>query len=99
MRPEMSVEHGIAETVIRFGLIVSSGLTLLCGYRVIEGPTVPDRMVALDTISTNIVAIGVLISLLTGQSYFVLISLVLAIIGFVSTTAVSMYIKEGDIIV
>jgi len=95
----MSVEHGIAETVIRFGLIVSSGLTLLCGYRVIEGPTVPDRMVALDTISTNIVAIGVLISLLTGQSYFVLISLVLAIIGFVSTTAVSMYIKEGDIIV
>ncbi len=99
MRPEMSVEHGLLETVIRAGLVVSSGLTLLCGYRVIEGPTVPDRMVALDTISTNIVAIGVLISLLTGQGYFVLISLVLAIIGFVSTTAVSMYLKEGDIIV
>lgn len=95
----MSVEHSLVDTVIEAGLIVSSGLTLLCGYRVIKGPTVPDRMVALDTISTNIVAIGVLVSLLTGQGYFVLISLVLAVIGFVSTTAVSMYIKEGDIIV
>ena len=95
----MSVEHSLVELVIQAGLIISSDLTLLCGYRVIKGPTVPDKMVALDTISTNIVAIGVLVSLLTGQGYFVLISLVLAIIGFVSTTAVSMYIKEGDIIV
>jgi len=95
----MSAEQSLVNIVIQAGLILSSGLTLLCGYRVIKGPTVPDKMVALDTISTNIVAIGVLVSLLTGQGYFVLISLVLAIIGFVSTTAVSMYIKEGDIIV
>lgn len=94
----MTAETSVVNLVAQLGLVISSGLTLACGYRVIKGPTIPDRMVALDTIATNIVAIGVLTSLLTGSGYFVLISLVLAIIGFISTTTVSMYIDEGDII-
>lgn len=95
----MATEQTFLELVIRSGILISSGLTLLCCYRVIKGPTIPDRMVALDTISTNIVAIGALTALLTSQGYFILISLVLAIIGFISTTTVSMYIDKGDIIV
>lgn len=91
-------EQTVVDLAVQLGLIVSSGLTLACGYRVIKGPSIPDRMVALDTISTNIVAIGVLTSLLTGKAFFVLISLVLAIIGFISTITVAMYIDEGDII-
>ena len=95
----MATEQTFLELVIQSGIVISSGLTLLCCYRVIKGPTIPDRMVALDTISTNIVAIGALTALLTSQGYFILISLVLAIIGFISTTTVSMYIDKGDIIV
>ncbi len=95
----MSVEQTVLDLVLQIGMVVSSGLTLLCGYRVIKGPTVPDRMVALDTISTNIVAIGVLTALLTAESYFILVSLVLAIIGFISTITVAMYVDEGDIII
>lgn len=95
----MATEQTFLELVIQSGILISSGLTLLCCYRVIKGPTIPDRMVALDTISTNIVAIGALTALLTSQGYFILISLVLAIIGFISTTTVSMYIDKGDIIV
>lgn len=94
----MSAEQGLVNAVVQIGILISSSLTLISAYRVIEGPTIPDRVVALDTISTNIVAIGVLVSIMTGKSYFVLISLVLGIIGFISTTVVSMYIKEGDII-
>lgn len=95
----MTAEQTLLDLVIQIGLVVSSGLTLLCGYRVIKGPTIPDRMVALDTISTNIVAIGALTALMTGKGYFILVSLVLTIIGFISTTTVAMYIDEGDIIV
>jgi multicomponent Na+:H+ antiporter subunit F len=94
----MSAEQSLIDAVVQTGILISTGLTLLGAYRVMEGPTIPDRMVALDTISTNIVAIGVLVSIMTGKSYFVLISLVLGIIGFISTTVVSMYIREGDII-
>ena len=80
------------------GLLLASAVTLLAGYRVINGPTVPDRVVGLDTIGTNVVAIAVLYALQTGESLFVDVSLVLAIIGFVSTIAVARYVTEGDII-
>jgi multicomponent Na+:H+ antiporter subunit F len=86
------------ETGVFLALVLASALTLLAGYRVIVGPTVPDRVVALDTIATNVVAIAVLYAIQTGEGLFVTVSLVLAIIGFVSTIAAARFITEGDII-
>lgn len=86
------------ETAVTAGLVLASLLTLLAGYRVVRGPTTPDRMVALDTIGTNVVAIAALFALATGQGFYVTVSLVLAIIGFISTFAVAQYVTEGDII-
>jgi len=91
-------DPALLTTVLRVALVVASGVTLLAAYRVISGPTVPDRMVALDTIGTNVVAIAVLFALLTGEGLFATVSLVLAIIGFISTIAVAKYVIEGDII-
>ncbi|MFB6179360.1 MAG: monovalent cation/H+ antiporter complex subunit F [Halorientalis sp.] len=88
----------ILELAISVGLVIASALTLLVGYRVIRGPTTPDRVVALDTIGTNVVAIAVLFALATGRALFITVSLVLAIIGFISTIAVARYVTEGDII-
>lgn len=88
----------LLESVISGALILTAVLTLLAGYRVLRGPTTPDRMVGLDTIATNVIAIAVLYALLTGQGFFVTVGLVLAIIGFISTIAVSRFIIEGDII-
>jgi multicomponent Na+:H+ antiporter subunit F len=86
------------ETAIFGGLLLASLVTLLAGYRVIRGPTIPDRVVGLDTIGTNVVAIAALFALQTGEGLFVTVSLVLAIIGFTSTVAVARFITEGDII-
>jgi multicomponent Na+:H+ antiporter subunit F len=80
------------------GLVLASGVTLLAAIRVVRGPTTPDRVVGLDTIGTNVVAIAVLFSLTTGKGFFVDVALVLAIIGFLSTIAVARYVTEGDII-
>jgi len=88
----------LLEPVVFVALVLASSVTLLAGYRVIVGPTTPDRVVALDTIGTNVVAIAILYALQTGEGLFVTVSLVLAIIGFVSTIAVARYITEGDII-
>ncbi|AFK18781.1 pH regulation protein F [Haloferax mediterranei ATCC 33500] len=84
--------------VLFAGLVLAAGLTLLVSYRVIRGPTVPDRVVALDTIGTNVVAIAALYAIWSNQGYFVGVSLVLAIIGFISTITVARYVTEGDII-
>ena len=93
-----SVASETLALAVNAGLVLASALTLFAGYRVIRGPTVPDRVVALDTISTNVVAIALLFALHTHQGLFVTVSLVLAIIGFISTIAVSQYVIEGDII-
>jgi multicomponent Na+:H+ antiporter subunit F len=90
---------------IDVALVVASGITLLSAYRVVLGPTTADRVVALDTIATDVVAIAVLFALresvragVKSGHFFVDIGLVLAIIGFVSTIAVARYLTEGDII-
>ncbi len=86
------------QTLLTGALVLVSVLTLICGYRVVVGPTVPDRVVALETIGINVVAIAILFALSTDRGFFVLIALVLAIVGFVSTVAVAEFITEGDII-
>ena len=94
----MAAESDLVVRAADAGLILVSALCVLCSYRVIRGPTVPDRVVALDTIATNVVAIAVLFALRTGRGLFVTVSLVLAIIGFLSTVTVAKYVTEGDII-
>jgi multicomponent Na+:H+ antiporter subunit F len=89
---------GLATTTIGVGLVIAAAITLLSAYRVVAGPTTPDRVVALDTIATNVVAIAVLFAMWTGRGLFVTVSLVLAIIGFVSTLVVARFVTEGDII-
>jgi multicomponent Na+:H+ antiporter subunit F len=86
------------ELALTAALVVASALTLLVGYRVIRGPTTPDRVVALDTIGTNVVALAVIYAMQTVQGFFIDVSLVLAIIGFISTITVARYVTEGDII-
>ena len=86
------------EAAILIGLVVTATVTLVAGYRVIRGPTTPDRVVGLDTIGTNVVAIAVLFAIQSDAGYFVDVALVLAIIGFISTIAVARYVTEGDII-
>ena len=93
-----STTPAFLEAVLLGGLVISAAVTLVDGYRVIRGPTTPDRVVGLDTIGTNVVAIAVLFAIQSGQGFFVDVALVLAIIGFISTIAVARYVTEGDII-
>jgi len=95
----VAAESALVTTAADLALVLVAFLSLLCGYRVVRGPTTPDRVVALDTIATNVVAIAVLFALKTDRGLFVTVSLVLAIIGFLSTVAVAKYVTEGDIIV
>lgn len=86
------------DIAVTAALILVSILTLVAGYRVLRGPTTPDRVVGLDTVATNVVAIAILLALQTGVGSLILVSLVLAIIAFISTIAVANYVTEGDII-
>ncbi|WP_225335537.1 monovalent cation/H+ antiporter complex subunit F [Halomicrobium urmianum] len=88
----------VLELAVQGALLLIAGLCVLCAYRVVAGPTIPDRVVGLDAIATNVVAIAVLFAVLTGRPLFVTVSLVLAIIGFIATVTVAKFVVEGDII-
>lgn len=88
----------IVDLAVTGGIVLSALVTLVAGYRVVAGPSTPDRVVGLDTIGTNVVAIAALTALKSDRGLFADVALVLAIIGFISTIAVARYVTEGDII-
>ncbi|WP_440952461.1 cation:proton antiporter [Methanococcoides sp. FTZ1] len=68
-----------------------------CIYRVIKGPTIPDRVIAVDAMTTVIVAMLGIYSYVQGSVFFMDVALVLAIISFVGTVTISRYLDEGAV--
>ncbi|HCM48368.1 MAG TPA: K+/H+ antiporter subunit F [Colwellia sp.] len=86
------------ETVI---LIVFAiiGLSLLLNvWRLLIGPSVPDRILALDTMYINTIALIILYGMSLGTELYFEAALLIAMLGFVSTVAVCKYLLRGDII-
>lgn len=71
---------------------------LLSFYRLLKGPTLPDRILALDTLAVNAIALIVLFGLWTGNPINFEAALLLAVLGFISTVALSKYVLRGQII-
>ena len=71
---------------------------LLNLYRLALGPDVADRVLALDTLSVNAVALIVLIGIALGSDLYFEAALLIAMIGFVSTVAFCKYVLRGDVI-
>lgn len=71
---------------------------VLNGYRLLRGPALGDRIVALDTMVINAIAIIVLIGMNGGSATYFEAALLLAMVGFVSTIAYCKFVLRGDII-
>ena len=75
------------------------GLALLCClYRVIRAPTLADRVLALDTMAVNMIALLTLFGLEHGTKMYFEASLLFAMVGFISTVAYAKFVLRGDII-
>jgi multicomponent K+:H+ antiporter subunit F len=71
---------------------------LLNGWRVLRGPSMGDRIVALDTMVINAIALIVLVGMIGGSDTYFEAALLLAMVGFVSTIAYCKFILRGDIV-
>lgn len=67
-------------------------------WRLLKGPTISDRIVALDTMVINTIAIIVLIGIETADDTYFDVALLLAMVGFVGTVAYCKFILRGDIV-
>jgi multicomponent K+:H+ antiporter subunit F len=70
----------------------------LNAYRLVIGPTATDRVLALDTLYMNAIAVLVLFGLHHATQVYFETALVVALLGFVSTIALAKYLARGEVI-
>lgn len=84
--------------VIGLSLLIVAISTLLFVFRLVKGPSTPDRVIALDAIGINLIAITAIISIVLNSNAFVEIILLLGILAFIGTVAFSKWLEKGEII-
>jgi multicomponent K+:H+ antiporter subunit F len=88
----------IVATVLPFAIGAFSLALLLNLYRLLRGPGVADRILALDTLYINSMALLILIGIRFGTAVFFEAALVIALMGFVGTVVLSKFVVRGDIV-
>ncbi|SDC18319.1 multicomponent Na+:H+ antiporter subunit F [Paenibacillus sp. UNCCL117] len=88
--------------MISYFIILALGILALsilgCMYRLLKGPTIPDRIIALDTIGVMLLAMMTLLCVLFRTTAYFDIVLLIGILTFIGTTAFARYIERGDIL-
>lgn len=82
-------------------LFIALGLVSLALFlslvRLIQGPSTPDRILALDTLYINTIAILILLGIHLSSALYFEAALLIAVLGFVGTVALSKYLLRGDV--
>ncbi|GAB4397180.1 MAG: K+/H+ antiporter subunit F [Rhodoferax sp.] len=83
-------------------LNLAASLVLLaiaaCIFRLIQGPSFLDRILALDTLSINTIALCLLIGLQDKNPVYFEAALLIALVGFVTTVTLTKFLLRADII-
>jgi multisubunit Na+/H+ antiporter MnhF subunit len=78
--------------IVMLMLIVAFGVSCV---RVAIGPTLPDRVIALDMAATIVVAIILTHCVQTGSAYYIPAAISIALLSFVGTVSLALYISRG----
>jgi multicomponent K+:H+ antiporter subunit F len=84
--------------VLPFAIGAFGVALLLAAYRLLRGPTLPDRILGLDTLYINTMALLVLLGIRFDTALYFEAALVIAMLGFVSTVVLSKFLLRGDIV-
>lgn len=71
---------------------------LLALWRMLRGPTLPDRILALDTLNVTAIAELMLLGMYMKSSIYFEAALIIAMLGFVGTVVLSKYVIRRDIV-
>jgi multisubunit Na+/H+ antiporter MnhF subunit len=82
--------------VIHTALVTLGVALLIAVVRLVKGPTLPDRVVAMDLIGVLVVGLIVVLAASTQVPATLDAAIVIALIGFVGTVAYATYVERGD---
>ncbi len=74
-------------------LYIQIGLSVVCLYRIIHGPTIPDRMVGIDIFGILVVGVCAIISIQTEKSFILDIGIAWVILSFIGTLTLAKYLS------
>ena len=80
---------------VALALTLTGMALLLTGGRLLYGPTLPDRIMALDTLYLNAVALLVLLGIRFDSALYFEAALFIALLGFISTVALCRFVSRG----
>lgn len=77
--------------------LVTLGVALIVAFiRLVMGPTLPDRVVAMDLIGVLVVGLIVVLAGRSGVRATLDAAIVIALVGFLGTIAYATYVERGD---
>jgi multicomponent Na+:H+ antiporter subunit F len=83
--------------VISQATLVTLGVALIVAFiRLVKGPTLPDRIVAMDLFGVLVVGLIVVLAGWSGVRATLDAAIVIALIGFLGTIAYATYVERGD---
>ncbi len=85
----------MAETILNLAVIIIMVAIGLGIYRLVKGPTVVDRVIALDLLTLIAIALITMIALVTSRFIYVDVALVYGLLSFLSVLAVARYLEKG----
>ncbi|MDM5299312.1 Na(+)/H(+) antiporter subunit F1 [Bacillus pumilus] len=86
------------DIILQISLGILALSTLLFVIRIIKGPSIPDRVSALDAIGINLIGMTAIVSILLRTTMFFEIVLLLGILAFIGTVAFSKFLEKGVVI-
>ena len=86
------------ETALFIAFTLVGAAIALNFWRLLRGPSATDRILALDTLYVNTIALLVLFGIYLGNNIYFEAALLIALMGFVGTVALCKYLMRGDII-
>ncbi|WP_456365262.1 cation:proton antiporter [Thermococcus sp.] len=79
--------------------LYASLIVMIAGFlsvlRILLGPTVPDRVVGVDTLNTLVVAAMILLSAAYDRTIYIDIAIVYALLSYIGTLAIARYLQGG----
>lgn len=85
------------DTAVMLSFVMVCAALLLSLYRLLIGPDIPDRILALDTLYINSIALLILLGIHLQSILYYEAALLIALMGFMGTLALSKYLLRGDI--
>ena len=83
------------DIVTNIALIMLGVALLITVVRLVQGPTLPDRIVAMDLVGVLVVGLIVVLAASTGVEATLDAAIVIALLGFVGTIAYATYVERG----